>query len=135
MKYDLTFIGYVNTFETLTRANVKDCFFDKNNNLVFIVNNGEAGKAIGKYGSNIKRLNGLLKKNIRVIEFNEDVCQFVKNCLAPLNVEKIKQENGKVMIEDEDRKIKGKIVGRDKANLNELNEIVKRFFNVEVVVI
>ncbi|HLD16079.1 MAG TPA: NusA-like transcription termination signal-binding factor [Candidatus Nanoarchaeia archaeon] len=135
MKYDLIFIGYVNTFENLTKAGVKDCFFDKNNNLVFVVNNGDAGKAIGKFGSTIKRLNNLLKKNIKVIEYNEDVIQFIRNCLMPLKVQNITQENKLIKIESEDKKLKGLIFGRDRANLKELNEIVKRFFDVEVVVI
>ena len=134
MKYDLTFIGYVNTFETFTKAGVKDCFFDKNNNLVFVVNTGDAGKAIGKFGSNIKRLNGLLKKNIKVLEYNENVVQFVRNCLMPLKVEDIIAEEKKVIIKTDDKRLKGLIFGRDKANLKELSETVKRFFDVEVIV-
>ena len=134
MKYDLTFIGYVNTFENLTKAGVKDCFFDKSNNLVFIVNTGDAGRAIGKQGSNIKRLGFLLKKNLKVIEYNEDVCQFVRNCLAPLKVQTITVADKTVKIETEDKRLKGLIFGRDRENLKELNEIVKRFFPMEVVV-
>jgi len=56
IKYDLQLIGYINIFENITKTNVKDCFMNNKDQLVFVVNENQAGKAIGKNGLNAKRL-------------------------------------------------------------------------------
>ena len=58
-------IGFINLFEKVTRAQVKDCFSD--DGLVFVVQPGQMGLAIGKKGVNIKKVSGLLKKKVKVI--------------------------------------------------------------------
>ena len=67
-KLDIKAIGLITTFEKITRSHVKTVFFDKTNQIVFIVKEGEAGKAIGKGGSNIKRLSALMKKKVKAQE-------------------------------------------------------------------
>ena len=132
-KYTLELIGYINTLENLSGAKVKDAFIDKNNILTFIVNQGEAGKAIGKGGVNIKKLTYLLKKKVKLIEFNEDLKEFVKNCIQPLQAS-ISQEDTKIILESPETTVKAKLIGRDKQNLIALNELVNRYFKVEILV-
>lgn len=134
MKLDIQLIGFVNTFERITKARVKDCFFDKNKNLVFLVKEGDLWKAVGKKGANVQKLSNMLKKKIRIIEFSDDVKKFVRNVIMPFKVDEIVEEDGKVVLKSKDSKVKGLIIGRDKKNLEELNSIVKKYFNVEVVV-
>lgn len=131
MKLDIETIGYANTFENLTRVGVKDCFLDKNNNLVFIVDFGKAGMAIGKDGSNIKRLSNMLKKRIRVIEFNSDPVKFAANAIHPLKGE-IRQEDKIIIIKADSMQDKAKLIGRNKQNLNALQELVNKYFDYEV---
>ena len=64
-KLDLRVIGFITSFENFTGAKVKDAFFDHNETLVFVVNTGEIGKAIGKNGSNIKHVGFKLKKRFQ----------------------------------------------------------------------
>lgn len=131
MKLDIETIGYVNTFENLTRVGVKDCFLDKNNNLVFIVDFGKAGMAIGKDGSNIKRLSNMLKKRIKVIEFNSDPVKFAANVIQPLKGE-IRQEDKIIIIKADSMQDKAKLIGRNKQNLNALQELINKYFDFEV---
>lgn len=131
MKLDIETIGYANTFENLTRVGVKDCFLDKNNNLVFIVDFGKAGMAIGKDGSNIKRLSNMLKKRIRVIEFNSDPVKFTANAIQPLKGE-IRQEDKIIIIKADSVQDKAKLIGRNRQNLNALQELVNKYFDYEV---
>ena len=63
MKLDKQTIGYINVFERHTGILVKDCFSD-DGKLIFIVNEGSIGKAIGKGGSNVRSLSKALKKAI-----------------------------------------------------------------------
>ena len=114
IKYDINLMKYISLFENVTRSKVKDCI-DNNGNLIFIVENGEIAKAIGKKAINIKKIEGLLKKKVRVIEFNED----------------ISYENGVVTITDSSNKTKGMIIGRDAVNLKKHKEIVSRYFDLE----
>ena len=132
MEFDARIIGYINTFEVLTRAKVKDAFFDDNNALVFVTAQGEAGKAIGRGGSNVKRIASILKKMIRVIEFNSDDVEFVKNCIFPIKAKNIEKDGSLIKIKTEDSTTKAILIGRNRKNLNNLNSIVKKYFGAEV---
>ncbi|MBI2582534.1 NusA-like transcription termination signal-binding factor [Candidatus Woesearchaeota archaeon] len=121
--------------ERVTRAKVKDCFTDEEGNIFFVVAAGEAGKAIGKGASNIKRLQQELQRKIRVIEYSDDVVGFVKNIIYPLRVQSIKEESEAVIINETNKKAKSLLIGRQGKNLKLINRAVKRFFNLEVKVI
>ena len=129
MKLDLKTLGYIKFFENYTHTIVKDCFVK--NGLVFIVNPGEIGKAIGKKGANIRFLNTKFGKSIRVIEYSPDVVQFVKNLIYPIKVE-VENRGEKIVIVTEDTKTKGFLFGRDKSKLKDMEEIVKRYFDVSL---
>ena len=73
----------------------------------------------------------MLKKKIKVVEFNSDVLQFIKNLLYPLQTTNIENNDGSVAITGPDTKTKALIIGRDKQNLNNLIAIVKRYFDVK----
>lgn len=87
IKLSLDDIGYISLFENTTHAKVKDCFLnEKKDKITFVVNEGQAGIAIGKGGANIKNLENKLKKKIEVIEFSEDPLKFVTNIFRPIKV-------------------------------------------------
>lgn len=132
IKYSSDIMKYMSMFESLTGAKLKDCIL--NEGITFVVQENEIGKAIGKKGSNIKRIEGIFRKKIKLIEFNDDVIKFVNNLIYPAKVEEIKEEEGVVSICSPDRKTKGFIMGRDKHKINTINDIVKRYFKVEVKV-
>jgi len=131
IKYNIDIMRYITLFESLTGAKVKDCIV--NDIIVFIIHENEMGKAIGKHGSNIKRVENTLKKKIKLVEFNNDVSQFVQNLIYPLKAKEIKEEDGIVAIHVDDRKTKGLLIGRDRHNISLVNDIVKRYFKVEEV--
>lgn len=133
-KLDARLIGYITTFENLTKAKVKDAFFEKNY-LVFIVEVGDAGRAIGKRGNNIRMISRLLKKKIKVIEFNSDVKEFVRNIIDPIKADEIIQEDSIVKIKSRDIQTRALLIGRNRVNIENLNNTVKKFFNVDVSVV
>lgn len=132
MKYDQELIGFINFFENLTRARVKDAFIDKDDRVVFIVNEGEMGKAIGKKGSNIKKVSNLLKKKVRVIEFSSDSVKFVKNAIYPIVAESVLKEGEEIIIKDNETSKKALLIGRDQRNLKALQELVGKYFKESV---
>jgi len=129
IRYDINLMKYMQLFESLTRAKLKDCI--NNGQLIFIVEENEIGKAIGKKGSNVKRIEELLKKRIKIVEFNPDVKQFIRNFVLPLQVKDINEENNIITITGPDTKTKGLLIGRERKNLENLKSIVKRYFEIE----
>lgn len=117
----------------MTHARVKDCFRD-GETIYCIVPSEDVGKAIGKQGSTIKRVQQELGKQIKIIEFNENPAQFVRNIIAPLQVAEITEENGVLILKDSDRKTKSLLIGRESRNLQVIIRAVKRFFNLDVKV-
>jgi len=74
-------------FEQLTGAGSRDCIIDdRNERLIFVINPGEMGRAIGKQGSSIKKASEDLGKRIEVVEFSDDAEQFLRNCFLPARV-------------------------------------------------
>ena len=129
IKYDFNLMNYIKLFEDLTRAKLKDCI--SNEQLIFVVEEGEIGRAIGKNGSNVKRLEGILNKKIKVVEFSNDVKQFIRNFIMPLSVKDVNEENSIISIVGPDTKTKGLLIGRESKNLNNLKSVVGRYFKIE----
>ncbi|MCX8147615.1 MAG: NusA-like transcription termination signal-binding factor [Candidatus Woesearchaeota archaeon] len=135
IKYDLSIIGFMSLFEKVTHSKLKDCFIDKRLDMItFIVQPGQLGIALGKKAANVKELEKKLKKRVRIIEFNPDKLKFIRNMVMPLDVKSVTEnEDGIVIIEGADKKTKGLLIGRNAQNLRNLEENVRRFFDVKEI--
>ncbi|MAG91168.1 NusA-like transcription termination signal-binding factor [Candidatus Woesearchaeota archaeon] len=131
IKFDSELIKLITLFESMTGAKVKDCI--ANDRLIFIVQENEMGKAIGKNGANIRRIENSLKKKIKLVEFSNDVLQFVKNMIYPTEALDIKNEDGVITIQGKDTSTRAILIGRERQNLNHLSSIVKRFFDIKEI--
>lgn len=133
-------MNYISLFESLTGAVTKDCILDdENDRIIFIVRQGDMGLAIGKDGINVKRVKNILNKNIEVVEYAEDPETLIKHAFLPARVKAVKitkNPNNKkvayVTIEPQD---KGIAIGKDGKNILKVKLIVKRYFDIEKVVI
>ncbi|MBS3097773.1 NusA-like transcription termination signal-binding factor [Candidatus Woesearchaeota archaeon] len=133
IKYDIDLMKYMSLFESLTRTKLKDCFFDNNGQLIFVVEENQIAKAIGKGGANAKKMENVLKKRIKIVEFNPDVKQFIRNLVYPLNVVDINSKGDVIIITGPDTKTKGLLIGRNSRNLDNLSDTVKRYFEVSSI--
>jgi len=131
IKYDLDLMKFMSLFESLTGAKVKDCI--KNDKLIFVVHENEIGKAIGKKGINIRKIEGILKKSVKIVEYSDDVLQFIRNFINPLKIKDIAKEGSTITITGPDTQTKSLIIGRDRRNINHLKDITKRFFDIEEI--
>ena len=127
-------------FQNVTRATARDCVEDeKQNRIIFIVNAGKMGLAIGKGGSHIKTLQNLIKKNVELVEFNEDPIKFLKNILNPKLVSEIKlnerPDGSQQAIVIVDPNKKGIVVGREGRNAEKARLLAKRYFGITSVLI
>ena len=131
IKYNIETIQYRTIFENLTGARVKDCFLS--DKLIIIVNEGELGRALGRNGSNIKRLENMLKKRIRIIEFSSDVINFAKNLIYPIKARNISIENNVIIIAVDGVVDRGRIIGRDSKNLDFIKDLINKYFKISDV--
>lgn len=115
-------------FETLTGAPLKDCFIDKNELMVFVVEEPMMSRAIGKNGANVKRMEGLLNRKIKILGYTPDLLQFVRNLLYPLQVGNIAEQEGTILITGNDARTKGLLIGKNSQNLKNNLSIIQRYF-------
>lgn len=127
--FDSDSIKLITLFESMTGAKVKD--FISNEKLIFVMEENEIGKAIGKNGINVKRVENTLRKKIKLVEFSSDVLQFVKNLIYPIEVFDIKNEDGIITIYGKDTSTRAMLIGRERQNINNLADIVKRYFDIK----
>lgn len=132
IKFDINIMKFISMFESLTNAKVKDCI-DTEGMLVFIVEQGEMAKAIGKKGINVKKIENIIKKKIKVIEYSSALIEFVQNVIMPLRAEEITEENKIVTIKSPNSQTRGLLIGRSAVNLRGFEKIVQRYFDVKEI--
>ena len=127
-------------FQNVTGATARDCVEDeKQNRVIFVMNSGKMGLSIGKGGPNIKSLQALVKKNVELVEFDEDPIKFLKNILNPKLVSEVKlnkRPDGSLQaIVIVESKKKGIVVGREGRNAEKARLLAKRYFGIKSVLI
>ena len=133
IKYDLNLMKFMSFFESLTNTRLKDCFIDKNSLLVFVVEENQIAKAIGKKGVNVKNIKEKLNRKIKIVEFNPHLETFIANIIRPLIGKEIKVDDKIVTITGPDTKTKGLLIGRNGQNLRNYEEMVKRYFDINEI--
>jgi len=125
-------IKYITLFETLTGATIKDCIQDEES-IGFLVKKGDMGLAIGKNGSNIERVKKALGKAVWVMEFSEDVGDFMKNLFQPTRLRQVRihdTEAGKQLVLEVARKDCKRIIGHNGSRIKMARKLAERHFAV-----
>ena len=130
----------ISLFQKITKVTPRDCLDDeKQDRLIFVVNEGKMGLAIGKNGSNIKSLQNLLKRNIELVEYYNDPIKFLKNMLNAKLINEVKintRPDGSpqaiVLVNPNN---KGLVVGRAGRNAEKARLLAKRYFDITSVLI
>jgi N utilization substance protein A len=124
----------ISQFESLTGAGSRDCVMDERNaRLIFVINPGDMGLAIGKKGASIKKASEVMGKKIEVVEYNNNVEQFIKNCFLPAQVTSLLfegepgEQSVQVEVRDEDR---GIAIGKDGKNIFKAKKLAQRHYDI-----
>ena len=130
----------ISLFQNVTKVTAHDCIDnEKQDRIIFVVNTGKMGLAIGKGGSNIKSLHNILKRNVELVEYFDDPAKFLKNMLNPKLVNDVrldKKQDGSlhaVVIVDPVKK--GIVVGREGRHAEKARLFAKRYFDISNVLI
>jgi len=127
--FDINTMKIISLFQAMTKASVKDCII--NDEIIFVVGEGDIGRAVGKGGENVRRLSSALKRKIKIVEFSTNLLTFIKNLIRPLNVINIEENEGVVMLTAPDTTTRGYLIGRGGSTLRQLEERVKRHFQIK----
>ncbi|MCX8204258.1 MAG: NusA-like transcription termination signal-binding factor [Candidatus Nezhaarchaeota archaeon] len=131
---------YLSLFESVTGAQARDCIIDSEwGRILFVVKEGQMGLAIGKSGSNVKRLTKLLGKNVEVVEYADEPETLIRNSLLPAKVHAVKivKSPGKgaiafVTVSPSEKKI---AIGKDGSRIARARILAKRYFDIDNVII
>ncbi len=127
-------MALISQFERLTGAGSRDCVIDdRNDRIIFVINPGEMGLAIGKKGASIKKASEVMGKKIEVVEYAPNPEQFIKNCFLPARVISVEFEQqgdekiAHVQVHDEDR---GIAIGKEGKNIFKAKKLAQRQHNI-----
>lgn len=126
---DMKDIGYLNLFSDITKVQTRFCF-SYNNVIIFSVPKALISKAVGKEGRNVKRLNELIRKKIKIISSPrgiEDAKSFISFIVSPITFKDL-EIKGDEMILTAGSQSKAALIGRNKRRLIEMQTIVKDYF-------
>lgn len=132
IKLDADTLRLFSLFERTTGARLKDVFEEEDRS-IFVVDDGQLGKALGKNASNLKRLRETLGKEIVLVGYSADREQFVKNVFHRFNVETIEWEdrNGDIIAHVKvPQEEKGKAIGKGGRNIQLARLLLKRHHSV-----
>jgi len=130
---------YIALFESSTGAVVRDCIVDgENGRLIFVIKQGEMGLAIGKGGENINRVKDMIDKKIEVVEYSDDVSEFICNSFQPVPIKKVKiieKKNKHLAYIEVLKKDKGLLIGKNGRNIQKAKLLASRHHNIDDILV
>ena len=129
----MQFMRYINLFSRTTRVSTTKCFV-YNNQIVFAVPKAKVSVAIGKGAENIKKLNEILRRKIKVVAMPaldnlEGIGKFVEAVVSPIEFNKVEVKENSVTIHA-GRQSKAALIGRGRQREKELADVLKIFFHI-----
>ncbi len=126
---------YIEELRILTRATALDCVIDERfERVIYIIRQGDMGLAIGKKGDNIRRLQTVLGKKVEMVEYAEDVRQFLINMFKPAEVTGIEdsETEGTVKIVVRQKGDLGIAIGKGGATIEKARVLLRRYHGLEI---
>lgn len=120
-----------------TSVHIMDCVIEPER-VVFVVQKGYLGVALGREAINLNRLKQQFSKEVKFIEMDEDKATFVKNLFKPFVPERVEMDQkpdggpliATVMLKADD---KGKAIGKGGKNINLVRALAKRHHLIDEV--
>ena len=127
---------YLNLFGKITQVSTRFCF-RYNEAIVFCVPKELVSKAIGENGNNVRRINEILGKRIKIVPSPrglQDARKFMENIVSPVTFKNLEIVGNEIVITAGSQS-KAALIGRDKRRLRELQKVAKDFFGMELRII
>jgi N utilization substance protein A len=128
-------VQYINLASKYSGASIRDCVVE-DDRVVFIVEKGQLGIAIGSKAKNLEKLRSLFKKNVKFVEFDEDKTRFIQNLCKPYDITKVTFEgndDANVARIEVKAKDKSKLIGKGGRNINMIRNLAARHHQIKDV--
>lgn len=130
----------ISLFTSVTSATARDCIVDdKMDRVIFVVNKGQMGLAIGKGGVTIKQLQQVVGRKVELVEASDSAEEFIRNMLGADMVSDVRiterMDGSKQATVTVDARKKGAVVGREGRNAEKARLMAKRYFHITSVLI
>jgi N utilization substance protein A len=125
----------INMAGNITKTHILDCL-NLDDRIIFIVQKGQLGAAIGIKAKNLERLRTLFKKTIKFVEFDSDKERFIINLFKPYKTNSVALEGDedsivvKVAVEVSE---KSKIIGKGGRNIEIIRTLARRHHSIKDV--
>jgi transcription antitermination factor NusA-like protein len=128
---------YINLLDTTSRVKTTKCF-TYNNIIFFAVPRMMVSQAIGPAATNVRRLQEKLGKRIRIIEEPHgasDINKFIIEIVEPVKFKSAEVVGNELVISSGGSQNKAMLFGRNKHRFEELQQIVKDVFGLELKIV
>ncbi|QGN06135.1 NusA-like transcription termination signal-binding factor [Halorhabdus sp. CBA1104] len=123
--------------EDVADVTVRDCVFDDEHDHVgFVIKTGEIGKAIGRDGETVDRLEQRLGQDVTLVEDADRPAAFLANAFAPAAIEAVTiedDEDGRLASVDVDDRDIGIAIGADGRKIELVRELAARHFDFDEI--
>lgn len=129
---DMQDMRYLNLFEKITRVRTRFCF-KYNETIMFGVPKRLVLKSVGPDARNIKEINRIIGKRIRVVSLPlgiQDAKYFIQSIVSPVIFKNLEVKDNEIIVTAGSQS-KAALIGRNKRRLHEMQRIVRDYFGKE----
>jgi N utilization substance protein A len=126
---------YIEELRILTKSIALDCVIDERfERVVYVIKKGDMGLAIGKKGDNIKRMQNVLGKRIEMVEYSEDLTEFIENIFKPAEITRVEKDpgTGEINVYVKKKGDLGIAIGKGGCNIEKARILARRFAGEEM---
>jgi transcription termination/antitermination protein NusA len=127
---------YINLLDRSASVRTRNCFV-YNNTIYFAVPKRSVSKAIGPAALNVKKMQEKLGKRIRIIQEQEGIAdaeRFVREIVEPVKLKSLEIKDGTFIL-NAGSQSKAALIGRNRRRLDELSNILRDCFGMELKII
>ena len=128
-------VQYINMASKYSKASIKDCLVE-DDRIIFVVEKGQLGIAIGSKAKNLEKLRTLFKKNIKFVEFDDDRERFIRNLCKPYQINNViidGEDNSSMVRIEVSPRDKSKLIGKGGRNINMIRKLAQRHHPIKDV--
>ncbi len=138
IKYTEEELGLMAMFRNITGVQPRDCIIDDHfNRVIFVIDKGFMGLAIGKKGQTIAQVEKFVGRPVELVEYSDDPVEFIKKTLGERHVINVRVttrfDGRKVGVVTIPLRSKGAVLGKGGKNAERTRMLARRYFGIDQI--